>query len=69
MGNISDRGGNIDWNPHCRHCTNSDGKLLPKKKIREGMIEKRLSEVKTTREKAEKWVDSYMKKMPEWKDK
>ncbi|MBN1646027.1 hypothetical protein JW868_03235 [Candidatus Woesearchaeota archaeon] len=69
MGEISDRGGNIEFNPHCKYCTDENGKLLPKRTIRNNMVRKRMMTVKTTKDKAEKWVEAYMKKMPEWKKK
>lgn len=68
MEGVSQHGGGDINNPHCVYCTDKAGKLKSREEVREGMIAFFMKSENKTREKAEKFVDQHMRKMPAWKE-
>ena len=59
-------GGRLDVH-YCKYCTDQAGGLKPREEIRQGMIDFTVVTQRKSIEDAEKFVDSYMKKMPAWR--
>lgn len=54
-------------NKYCKYCTDENGNLKSKEKVREGMIQLRMKMTGKIRAQVEKEIDEYMKQMPAWK--
>ena len=59
-------GGRVDIH-FCKYCTDSTGRLKSREEVRQGMIDLAVVTRRKSIEDAEKFVDSYMRKMPAWK--
>jgi hypothetical protein len=68
MEDISQHGGKDINNPYCVYCTDKKGKLKSREEVRAGMVVFFMKSANKTRDKAEKYVDEHMKKMPAWKE-
>ncbi len=56
-------------NPHCSHCTDLNGKLLPFEKKFEDQVDSVMQTRWMSREQAERYVLEEMAQMSAWRDK
>lgn len=64
---LEDHGGGLLDVHYCKYCTDGMGTLKTREEVRKGMIQYAVTAHRRSIEDAERFVDSYMKKMPAWK--